>query len=110
MTEYKEKIQVAGSELMDKIKALIAEGDVRRIVVRKESGKQLVAIPLNAGAAVGAGVVLAAPVLAVLGVAAGLLTNLTLEIERTDQVEVVYAEVDEDEDEADEEVIVEEED
>ena len=107
MADYTEKIQVAGSELVDRVKKLIKEGNVRRIVVRKENGKQVVAIPLNAGAAVGAGVVLAAPVLAVLGTAAALLTNLTIEVERTDQVEVVEAEIVEDDD--DREIVVEEE-
>ncbi len=89
MGDFTEKIQVVGADVVDRVKELMAEGDVRRIVVRNEDGKQLFAMPMNAGAAVGAGVVLAAPALAVLGAAAGLLTNLTIEVERTDSEEII---------------------
>lgn len=100
MADFTEKIQVAGAEVVDRVKQLVAEGNVRRIVVRNEKGKKLLTLPMNAGAAVGAGVVLMAPALAVLGTAAGLLTNLTLEVERTDAEEVVIEveEVDEETD------------
>lgn len=89
MADFTEKIQVVGAEVVDRVKELIAEGNVRRIVVRNADGKKLLTLPMNAGAAVGAGVVLAAPALAVLGAAAGLLTDVTLEVERTDSDEII---------------------
>ncbi len=78
----KENIKVEGEKLLVKVKELIKEGNVRRIVIKDEEGKSLIEIPMTI-AAIG---VLAAPVVAAVGAIAGLLTNATLEIERTDNI------------------------
>ena len=88
---YYERIQILGSELADTVKKLIADGSVRRIVLKDERGNELASIPMNLGAAVGAAAVLWNPFAAlVAGTAAAIgapLAKLTIEIERTDIVE-----------------------
>jgi hypothetical protein len=73
-----ESCKVQGSELVDRIKELVREGNVRRVVV-KQRGQTVVELPLTVGV-VGA---LAAPALAVLGALAAVLTECTIDIERT---------------------------
>jgi hypothetical protein len=75
-----ESCKVEGSQLVGKVKELVREGNVRRVVV-KQRGRSLVELPLTVGV-VGA---LAAPALAALGALAALLTECTIEIERTEQ-------------------------
>lgn len=97
---FTEKIQVAGEDLLDRVKELVAQGNVRRLTVRNKSGKVLVQIPLNLGVAGGGVAVLAAPWLVVLGGIAGLLSDVTIEVERTDiiDVESIIIDVDEQKD------------
>lgn len=80
---FTEKIQVAGEDLVTRVKELIAEGNVRRVVLLNDQGKVLLKVPMNLGAAVGGVAVLTAPFLTMLGVVAGLLARVTIEIERT---------------------------
>ena len=84
MTE--EKIQVSGSQLVDKVKELVREGNIRRIRIIHE-GNTLIDIPLTVGASVAAASVLLLPVLAAVGAIAGIVTNCTLEIEREEKQE-----------------------
>ena len=63
---------------MKKVRELIKEGNVRRIIIQNEEGKTLLEIPLTF---VVIGTVLA-PVLAAVGALAGVLTNCTLVVER----------------------------
>ncbi|MEY6433493.1 DUF4342 domain-containing protein [Thioalkalicoccus limnaeus] len=77
-----EEITVSGHELVDKVKQLIAEGNVRRLIVRKPNGEELIEIPLNAGIAVGGLMTVMAPVLAALGAMAALVANFRVEIVR----------------------------
>ncbi|TET17647.1 MAG: DUF4342 domain-containing protein [Dehalococcoidia bacterium] len=61
-----EKFTVSGSQLVEKIKQLIHEGNIRKVrVIHK--GKTVLEIPLTIGAPVTAAVILAAPVLAAIG-------------------------------------------
>ena len=72
-----ETIKVEGGELLERVKALIHEGNVRRIVIRQ--GERSVAeFPLTVGV-VGT---VAAPVLAAVGAIAALLTNCSIEVQR----------------------------
>lgn len=75
-----EDIEIAGSQLIDKIKSLIAEGNVRTLRIRAESGQVFLEIPLTAGAVAGGVVVLTAPWLAAIGAIAGLATRVRIEI------------------------------
>ena len=77
-----ETITVAGGDLVEKIKALIHQGRIRRLVVRRQSGEALMEIPLNVGIGVAGVLTLAAPVLAALGAMAALVAQFRIEIER----------------------------
>lgn len=77
-----EEINVMGSALVDKVKDLIREGNVRRIIVRRSSGEALMEIPLTAGVGVAALLTLLAPVLAALAAIAALVAQFRVEIER----------------------------
>ena len=74
----RESFDVEGSQLIDKVKQLIHEGNVRRIIVKQE-GRTVAEFPLTFGVV---GVVLA-PVLAAIGALAALLAHCTIEVERT---------------------------
>lgn len=75
-----ENIEIAGHQLIDKIKSLIAEGNVHTLRIRAESGQVFLEIPLTAGAVAGGVVVLTAPWLAAIGAIAGLATRVRIEI------------------------------
>jgi hypothetical protein len=73
----REEIKVSGSELVDKVKDLLHQGNIRRIVIKHE-GETVMELPLTL-AAVG---VVFAPVLAALGAFAALATNSSILVER----------------------------
>ncbi len=74
-----EEFSVAADDLVAKVKELIHEGNVRRIVVKDEAGKTLIEIPVTIGV-VGA---LLAPWLAALGAIAAFATNCTIIVVRS---------------------------
>jgi hypothetical protein len=82
---YTEQVEIAASELVDRTRALIEEGNVRRLIIRNEDDEVLLEVPLTAGVAVGGVVTLIAPVLAALGAMAALLTHVKVEIVRTEE-------------------------
>ncbi len=82
--KWSEEIVVAGGELVERIKKLVQEGNVRRLIIRKPSGETLIEIPLTAGVVAGGGFVILAPVLAALGALAALLAEVKVEIVRVD--------------------------
>lgn len=76
-----EEFKLAGNQLVDRVRSLVEEGNVRRIVVKKDD-RVLLEVPLTVAAGAGAAVVLLSPVLAALGALAALLTDVTLLVER----------------------------
>lgn len=80
-----EEIEVAGSELVERVKELISEGNVKRLIIKKPDGSLLMEIPLTAGVAVGGVFTILAPVLAALGAMAALLAKVKVEIVRVDK-------------------------
>ena len=74
---WKETIVLEGSQLLDRVRKLVEEGNVRRIVI-KQNERTLIELPLTVGV-VG---VLIAPVLAAVGALAALLSDCTIEVER----------------------------
>lgn len=81
MTEKKttkETFKVDGEHLIGKVKELIREGNVRRIIIKDKSGKTLIELPLTIGVV---GVVLA-PVLAAVGAIAALVTECSITVEK----------------------------
>ncbi|MGZ6330786.1 MAG: DUF4342 domain-containing protein [Parachlamydiaceae bacterium] len=72
----KEEFTVSSEDLVAKIKELVHEGDISRIIVKDESGKTLLEIPVWAGIV---GTILA-PWLAALGAIAALATRCTITV------------------------------
>ncbi len=77
MATWWETIKVEGGELLEQVKRLIHEGNVRRIVIR-QGDRSVAEFPLTVGL-VGT---VAAPILAAVGALAALLTNCSIEVER----------------------------
>jgi len=79
-----EKFTINGDELVQRIKQLIHEGNIRRVRVIHE-GRTVLEIPLSVGAPAAALTIMMAPVLAALGAFAALVTECTLEVEKIDK-------------------------
>ena len=77
-----EEIEIASDQLVARVKELIAEGNVRRLIIRAPDNKVFFEIPLTAGVAVGGVVTLFAPLLAALGALAVLIARVKVEIVR----------------------------
>jgi hypothetical protein len=80
MANFYEEFKIKGQDLVDKVKSILHEGNVRRIILKDEKGHTFLEIPLSI-AAVG---VVAAPLLAGLGAIAALVSNFTLVVERSE--------------------------
>ncbi len=74
-----EEFKVDGEKLIAKIKEIIHEGNIRRIIIKDKDGKTVMEIPLTFGV-VG---VLLAPTLAAIGAVAALLTEATIVVEKS---------------------------
>jgi hypothetical protein len=74
----REEFSVSGSNLVDRVNELLHEGNVTRIIVKNDQGKQLLEIPATVGVL---GVVVA-PWLAALGVIAALVASCIIVVER----------------------------
>ncbi len=79
-----EKFTVSGSQLVDKVKQLIHEGNIRKVRLLHE-GRTVIEIPLTIGAPAAAIGILAAPVLAALAAFAALVTECTIEVEKIEK-------------------------
>ena len=78
MIDFIEEIRVFSHELVDKVKSLVHEGNVRRIIIKNEEGHTFVEIPVTV-AAIGA---VFAPVLAAVGTLAAMAAKFTIVVER----------------------------
>ncbi|MEJ2412749.1 MAG: DUF4342 domain-containing protein [Anaerolineales bacterium] len=76
----REEYRVSGDALMEKVKELIHEGNIRRIIIKDKDDKILLDIPLTIGV-LG---VLVAPQLAALGALAALVGDATVVVEIVD--------------------------
>ncbi len=82
----KERITVSGSNLVEKVKELVRQGNIRRVRLIHEE-KALLDIPLSVGAPAAAVAVLAAPLLAALVAIAALVKECTIEIEKVEETD-----------------------
>lgn len=80
-----EEVEVAGSQLVERVKELVAEGKVRRLIIRNAEDKVIIEIPLTAGVAVGGVVTFFAPILAALAALAAVLTRVKIQIIRAEE-------------------------
>jgi hypothetical protein len=77
-TRNKSEFKVSGEELLVKIKELIREGNIRKIIIKNERGETYLEIPVTIGV-IGA---ILAPVFAAIGALAALAANFTIVVER----------------------------
>ncbi|MBV6395465.1 MAG: hypothetical protein HFACDABA_01041 [Anaerolineales bacterium] len=75
-----EEFRVEGERLVAKLKELLHEGNIRRIIIKDKDGRTLIEVPLTLGV-VGAILV---PVWAAIGAIAALVSEATIVIEKTD--------------------------
>ncbi len=75
-----EEFRVTGEQLVAKLKEILHEGNIRRIIIKNEKSETLIEIPLTLGV-VGA---LLLPVWAAVGAIAALAANLTIVVEKAD--------------------------
>jgi hypothetical protein len=75
-----EEFKIDGEKLIAKIKELIHEGNIRKLIIKDKDGKTLMEIPMTFGV-VG---VLLAPQLAAIGAIAALVTEATLVVEKSE--------------------------
>ena len=74
----KESFRVSGEDLLNKIKELISEGNVRKVTILNKDGREVMSFPLTIGV-VGA---VFAPLLAAIGALAALIGECTITVER----------------------------
>jgi hypothetical protein len=73
-----QEFTIDGDEVVAKVKELIQEGNVRRLIIKNEEGRTMLEVPLTIGL-IGAALM---PVLAAIGAAAALATRCTIVVER----------------------------
>lgn len=73
-----ETYRIKGSEVVEKVKQLIAEGNVRKIIIKDKDNKEIAQFPLTIGVV---GVVIA-PVLAAIGALVALLSECSITVEK----------------------------
>jgi hypothetical protein len=79
---WTEEIKVKGEALLEKVKELVREGNVRRIIIKNSEGQSVIEIPMTLGVV---GAVLA-PMLAAVGAVAALAADWSIEVERREPV------------------------
>ena len=77
---HTEEFRVDGEKIISKIKELLHEGNIRKVIIKDKDEKVLMEIPVTIGV-VG---VLIAPQLAALGAIAALLTEATVVVENSE--------------------------
>ena len=77
----KNEFKVSGEDLLKKVKEIVKEGNVRRILIKNDKGETFVEIPVTIGI-LGA---LAAPIFVAVGAVAALATKFTVEVVKTDE-------------------------
>jgi hypothetical protein len=76
-----EEFKVEGEKLIGKIKELLHEGNIRKVIIKDKEGKTMMELPVTIGI-VG---VLIAPQLAAIGAIAALLTEATVVVEKEEK-------------------------
>ena len=77
---YQEELQVMGEQLLSRVKELVHEGNVRRIIIKQE-GHTIMEIPLTVGVV---GVIMA-PALVAIGAIGALLSQCSIEVVRSER-------------------------
>jgi hypothetical protein len=75
-------MEIAGKDLVERVKELIEQGNVRRLIIRKKDGDIMLEVPLTASVIAGSVLVVFAPLFAALGALAALIAEIKLEVVR----------------------------
>ncbi|MEO1290046.1 MAG: DUF4342 domain-containing protein, partial [Chloroflexota bacterium] len=75
-----EQVEVKGNELVDRVKELIEEGNVRRLIIRNAQDEVLMVLPLTATVVAGGAMLVFAPIIAAVGALGAFVAKLKLEI------------------------------
>ncbi len=81
MEDFREEFRVKGEELVEKIKQLLHEGNVSRLIIKDADGKVYLEIPVTFGV-IGA---ILAPMLAAAGAVAAMVADLKIEVVRNEE-------------------------
>ena len=87
MTRKTSELIVKGHELFAYIKRLIEEGNVRRLIIKKSSGKKVLEIPLSAGVGLGGLFLVLAPVILAISSVAAWFAKYRIEIIHADDAD-----------------------
>ena len=86
--EWREEFEIKGRDLVERVKELIREGNVRKLIIYKSDGSVLMEVPLTASVIAGSAMLVLTPVLAALGAAAAFLAEVKIEVVRMSDTEV----------------------
>jgi hypothetical protein len=84
---WTEELTLDAGQVVGKVKELIAQGNVRRLIIRRPSDEVLFEVPLTAGVAVGGATILLAPVLAAVGALAAVIAEVKIQVVRVGEAE-----------------------
>lgn len=79
---FTEELEVAGDQLVQKVRELISAGNVRKIIVTNTEGRVYMEIPLTVGVLAGGALIWFAPILSALGAIGALLARVRIEVVR----------------------------
>ncbi|MGV8883185.1 MAG: DUF4342 domain-containing protein [Rhodoglobus sp.] len=82
-----EEFKVSAENLVGKVREIIEDGNVKRVIIKNDQGHTLLEIPLNAGLAVAGLLVFLTPVLAAVAAVAAVVTQVTIVVEKQDPAE-----------------------
>ena len=85
--DWAEEIEVAGNDLVERVKDIVKEGNVRRLIIRNSENEVLIEVPLTPAVVVGGVATIINPVLAALGAFAALIARIKIEVVRVDDVD-----------------------
>lgn len=85
--DWVEDMEVASHELVDRVKSLAAEGNVRRLIIRNAKGDLLIEVPLTPAVIVIGAAAVINPFLTMLGALAAVFARLKIEIVRVETID-----------------------
>ena len=77
-----EEFKISGDSLIARVKELIQQGKLRRLVIKNSQGRQLADIPLIAGLVGGVAGAIVFPIAAILATVGAVVAHLTVAVER----------------------------
>ena len=86
---FSEQLEVAGEELVERVKELVQQGNIRRLIIKSADGRILLQIPLTLGVVLSGGLLFFYPILAMLAAIGGLVARVHIEIIREEGGESV---------------------